>query len=217
MPLPALPCAASLLCVSLERHIIGCLLCPLLRSWRFSGSRQFTRTSLKSSAACSATCAPPPSPVFKPPAPFPSWKAPQHFYTHRLYFRSFTLASGMHQALDGVLAREQPCCAPGHRSRHKPVYGNLWEPFSDSTGGASSRTLLRLRAQQFQSFLCCAQTCRKQYKTAMEMETHLSSYDHHHTKARHRCHHRACRQKDSNTNSDCPECFLLRSAVALEI
>ena len=26
------------------------------------------------------------------------------------------------------------------------------------------------------------QTCRKQYKTAMEMETHLSSYDHHHTK-----------------------------------
>ena len=26
------------------------------------------------------------------------------------------------------------------------------------------------------------QTCRKQYKTAMEMEAHLSSYDHHHTK-----------------------------------
>jgi len=28
----------------------------------------------------------------------------------------------------------------------------------------------------------CWQTCRKQYKTAMEMEAHLSSYDHHHTK-----------------------------------
>lgn len=26
------------------------------------------------------------------------------------------------------------------------------------------------------------QTCHKQYKNAMEMETHLSSYDHHHTK-----------------------------------
>lgn len=28
------------------------------------------------------------------------------------------------------------------------------------------------------------QTCHKQYKSAMEMETHLSSYDHHHTKVR---------------------------------
>jgi hypothetical protein len=29
------------------------------------------------------------------------------------------------------------------------------------------------------------QTCHKQYKNAMEMEMHLSSYDHHHTKVRH--------------------------------
>lgn len=28
-----------------------------------------------------------------------------------------------------------------------------------------------------------AQTCHKQYKTAAELETHLSSYDHHHKKA----------------------------------
>ncbi len=27
------------------------------------------------------------------------------------------------------------------------------------------------------------QTCHKQYKTAAELETHLSSYDHHHKKA----------------------------------
>ncbi len=30
----------------------------------------------------------------------------------------------------------------------------------------------------------CAQTCSKQYTNAMELETHLSSYDHHHKKAR---------------------------------
>ena len=28
------------------------------------------------------------------------------------------------------------------------------------------------------------QTCQKQYKSATEMETHLSSYDHHHKKVR---------------------------------
>lgn len=33
--------------------------------------------------------------------------------------------------------------------------------------------------------ICCLpplQLCNKQYKTAMELETHLSSYDHHHKK-----------------------------------
>jgi hypothetical protein len=35
--------------------------------------------------------------------------------------------------------------------------------------------------------VCCGvgvppQVCRKQYQTAMELEEHLSSYDHHHTK-----------------------------------
>ena len=29
---------------------------------------------------------------------------------------------------------------------------------------------------------CCLQTCHKQYKTAAELDTHLSSYDHHHKK-----------------------------------
>jgi len=34
-------------------------------------------------------------------------------------------------------------------------------------------------------FGCCApQVCHKQYKNAAELETHLSSYDHHHKKAR---------------------------------
>ena len=28
----------------------------------------------------------------------------------------------------------------------------------------------------------CMQTCSKQYKNAYEMETHMSSYDHHHRK-----------------------------------
>ena len=31
------------------------------------------------------------------------------------------------------------------------------------------------------------QTCHKQYKTAAELETHLSSYDHHHKKVCLRC------------------------------
>lgn len=34
-----------------------------------------------------------------------------------------------------------------------------------------------------------SQTCQKQYKSATEMETHLSSYDHHHKKASPACLH----------------------------
>jgi hypothetical protein len=30
----------------------------------------------------------------------------------------------------------------------------------------------------------CPQLCNKQYNTAMEIENHLSSYDHHHKKVR---------------------------------
>lgn len=51
-----------------------------------------------------------------------------------------------------------------------------------------------LETLQSHSFLCCtclrlalnschaAQTCHKQYKSAAELDTHLSSYDHHHKK-----------------------------------
>ncbi|KAI9982116.1 hypothetical protein PInf_008007 [Phytophthora infestans] len=40
---------------------------------------------------------------------------------------------------------------------------------------------LKAQVKNMQAALYCAD-CRKQYKTVIEMENHLSSYDHHHTK-----------------------------------